>query len=171
MSANFEAKKQVVEEIKDKFSKAKTIAFVDYRGLTVAEDTALRKKFRAAGCDYKVYKNRLMARALAELGISVDPKHLEGTTAVAMGFADEVAPAKIICDTIKDTKKMSIKCGVLNGSCVAASEIEALAKLPSREELIAKLLGTLQNPAASLCRVLSAPARGLVVALNAVASK
>lgn len=171
MSANLEAKKLVVEEIKEKFSKAKTIAFVDYRGLTVAEDTALRKKFRENGCDYKVYKNRLMLKALSDLGIECSANYFEGTTAVAIGYADEVTPAKLVCDCVKDTKKMAIKFGILNGVSVEAKDIEALAKLPSKEELIAKLLGTLQGPASSLCRVLSAPARGLVVALNAVATK
>lgn len=171
MSANFEAKKQVVDEIKEKFSKAKTLAFVDYRGLTVAEDTALRKKFRAVGCDYKVYKNRLMLKALSDLGIECPANYFEGTTAVAIGYQDEVAPAKIVADAVKDTKKMVIKFGILNGVCVDANNIEALAKLPSKEELIAKLLGTLNNTASSLCRVLSAPARGLAVALNAIATK
>lgn len=171
MSANFEAKKLVVDEIKDKFSRAKTLAFVDYRGITVAEDTELRKKFRTAGCDYKVYKNRLMFKALSEMGVQVDEKNFEGTTAVAIGYTDEVAPAKIVCDTIKNINKLSIKFGILNGNAVAASEIEALAKLPSKEELLAKLLGTLNNTAASLCRVLSAPTRGLAVALNAIATK
>ena len=97
MSANLEAKKLVVEEIKEKFSKAKTIAFVDYRGITVAEDTALRKKFRQNGCDYKVYKNRLMLKALSDLGIKCPENYFEGTTAVAIGYKDEVAPAKIVC--------------------------------------------------------------------------
>lgn len=171
MSANLEAKKLLVEEIKEKFSKAKTIAFVDYRGLTVAEDTELRKKFRESGCDYKVYKNRLMLKALSDLGIECPANNLEGTTAVAIGYKDEVAPAKIVCDCVKETKKMAIKFGILNGVSVDAKNIEALAKLPSKEELIAKLLGTLNNTASSLCRVLSAPSRGLVVALNAVATK
>lgn len=171
MSANFEAKKQLVEEIKEKFSKAKTIAFVDYRGITVAEDTELRRKFRKAGCDYKVYKNRLMLRALNELGIECPASHFEGTTAVAIGYSDEVAPAKIIYNAVKDLNKMSIKFGILNGVSVEATQIEALANLPSKEELIAKLLGTLNNPASSLCRVLNAPTRGLAVALNAIATK
>ena len=171
MSANLEAKKLLVEEIKEKFSKAKTIAFVDYRGITVEEDTALRKKFRENGCDYKVYKNRLMLKALSDLGIECPAKNFEGTTAVAIGYTDEVAPAKIVCDCVKETKKMAIKFGILNGVSVDAQNIEALAKLPSKEELIAKLLGTLNNTASSLCRVLSAPSRGLVVALNAVATK
>ena len=171
MSANLEAKKLVVEEIKEKFSKAKTLAFVDYRGLTVAEDTALRKKFRESGCEYKVYKNRLMLKALSDLGIECPAKFLEGTTAVAIGYHDEVAPAKIVCSCAKETKKMVIKFGILNGVSVDAKNIEALAMLPSKEELIAKLLGTLNNTASSLCRVLSAPSRGLVVALNAIATK
>ena len=171
MSANLEAKKLVVEEIKEKFSKAKTIAFVDYRGITVAEDTALRRKFRQNGCDYKVYKNRLMLKALSALGIECPVNYLEGTTAVAIGYEDEVAAAKIVCDFINDSKKMAIKFGILNGVSVDAHNIEELAKLPSKEELIAKLLGTLNNTASSLCRVLSAPTRGLVVALNAVATK
>ena len=109
MSANLEAKKLVVEEIKEKFSKAKTLAFVDYRGLTVAEDTALRKKFRESGCEYKVYKNRLMLKALSDLGIECPANFLEGTTAVAIGYHDEVAPAKIVCSCAKETKKMVIK--------------------------------------------------------------
>lgn len=171
MSANFEAKKIVVDEIKDKFSRAKTIAFVDYRGITVSEDTALRKSFRENGCEYKVYKNRLMLKALSDLGIECPANMLEGTTAVALGYDDEVKPAKIVCDAVKSTKKITIKFGILNGVSVDAKNIEALAELPSKEELIAKLLGTLNNTASSLCRVLSAPSRGLVVALNAVATK
>ena len=171
MSANFEAKKQLVEEIKEKFSKAKTLAFVDYRGITVDEDTAMRRKFREAGCEYKVYKNRLMLKALSDLGIECSANYFEGTTAVAIGYEDEVAPAKILCDTISKTKKMAIKFGILNGVSVSASDIEALSKLPSKEELIAKLLGTLNNPITGLCRVLQAPTRGLAVALNAIATK
>lgn len=171
MSANFEAKKQLVEEIKEKFSKAKTIAFVDYRGITVEEDTAMRRQFRENGCEYKVYKNRLMFKALSDLGIECPENYLEGTTAVALGYEDEVTPAKIVTDTAQKTKKLAIKFGILNGACVSAKDIEALAKLPSKEELIAKLLGTLNNTASSLCRVLSAPTRGLAVALNAIATK
>ena len=171
MSANLEAKKLVVEEIKEKFSTAKTLAFVDYRGITVDEDTKLRKKFRENGCDYKVYKNRLMLKALSDLGIECPANYFEGTTAVAIGYEDEVAPAKIVCNFVKESKKMAIKFGILNCTSVDAQNIEALATLPSKEELIAKLLGTLNNTASSLCRVLTAPSRGLVVALNAVATK
>ena len=171
MSANFEAKKALVEEIKNKIQSAKSIAFVDYRGLTASEDTKLRKTFREAGADYKVYKNRLMIKALEQLGITGCEKFLEGTTAVAFSNADEVSAPRIIVDTIKDTKKMEIKFGILNGSVVDSKAVEALAKLPSKEVLIAQLLGMLKAPATNLARVLNAPTQGLAVALNAVAQK
>ena len=98
-------KKQLVEEIKEKFSKAKTLAFVDYRGLTVEEDTAMRRKFRENGCEYKVYKNRLMFKALSDLGIECSANYFEGTTAVAIGYEDEVAPAKIVATQFQKPKK------------------------------------------------------------------
>ena len=171
MSANREAKIALVEEIKNKIQSAKSIAFVDYRGLTAGEDTKMRKAFRDAGADYKVYKNRLMLIALNDLGITGCEKFLEGTTAVAFSNKDEVSASKVIVDTINETKKMEIKFGVLNGNVVDAKAIEALAKLPSKEILIAKLLGMLKAPATGLASVLSAPARGLAVALNAIAEK
>lgn len=171
MSANFEAKKALVEEIKEKIQSAKSIAFVDYRGLTAGEDTKMRRAFREAGADYKVYKNRLMLKALEALGISGCEKYLEGTTAVAFSMKDEVGAAKVITDTIKETKKMEIKFGILNGTVVDSKAVEALAKLPSKEVLIAQLLGMLNAPATNLARVLNAPTEGLAIALNAVANK
>ncbi|MCI5797315.1 MAG: 50S ribosomal protein L10 [Firmicutes bacterium] len=160
MSASLEAKKLLVEEIKDKIQRAKSLTFVDYRGLTVEEDTKMRAAFRNAGADYKVYKNRLLLRALEECGITGLESVLEGTSAVAFGFEDEVAPNKIIVDTIKDTQKMQIKGGVLNGQVVDVAMVEKLASIPSKEVLLAKLLFLLQSPV-----------RGLAVALNAIAEK
>ena len=160
MSASLEAKKLLVEEIKDKIQRAKSLTFVDYRGLTVEEDTKMRAAFRQAGAEYKVYKNRLLLRALEECGITGLESVLEGTSAVAFGFEDEVAPNKIIVDTIKDTQKMQIKAGVLNGKVVDVAMVETLASIPSKDVLIAKLLFLLQSPV-----------RGLAVALNAIAEK
>lgn len=171
MSANFEAKKLVVAEIKEKLEKAKSVTFVDYRGLTVEEDTKMRKEFRENGAEYKVYKNRLMLLALNELGITGAEKYLEGTSAVVFGYNDEVAQAKIVCDYVEKTKKLSIKFGLLNGQSVESKDIEALAKLPSKEVLVAKLLGTLMAPISGLARVLNAPTQGLAIALNAIATK
>ena len=140
MSASLEAKKLLVEEIKEKIKKAKSLTFVDYRGLTVEEDTKMRAAFRKAGADYKVYKNRLVLRALEECGITGLESVLEGTSAVAFGYDDEVAPNKIIMDTINDTQKMQVKGGVLNGQVIDVNMVKTLASIPSKEVLLAKLL-------------------------------
>ena len=171
MSANFEAKNLVVDEIKDKLSRAKSVTFVDYNGLTVAEDNEMRREFKKNGAEYKVYKNRLMLLALNELGIHGAENYLQGTSAVAFSYDDEVAGAKIVCENAEKTKKLTVKFGLLNGVIVGSKEIETLAKLPSKEVLIAKLLGTLNGPASALCRVLNAPTQGLAIALNAIATK
>ena len=160
MSANFEAKKVIVDEIKEKIKSAKTLTFVDYRGLTAVEDTALRAAFRKANAEYKVYKNRLLLRALEELGMTGYDAILEGTTAVAFGYEDEVSTAKILVDTIKNTKKMQLKGGILDGKQIDVAMIETLAKIPSKEVLITQLLYVLQSPV-----------RGLAIALDAIANK
>lgn len=156
MSANLEMKKELVEGIVSEFKNAKSIIFVDYRGITVSEDTAMRKEFRENGVSYKVFKNRLLARALNELGITnYDAKLLEGTTAVAYS-EDEVAGARVFCDNQKKINKMAVKFGVVNGQIMEKSEVEALAKIPSKDILIAMLLGTLNAPISALARGLKA---------------
>ncbi len=160
MSANLEAKKVLVEEIKEKINKAVSLTFVDYRGLTVEEDTKMRADLRKAGVEYKVYKNRLLLKALEELGMTGYADILEGTTAVAFGMHDEVSAPKILVDTADKTKKMQIKGGILNGARVDAKMVETLAKIPSKEVLISKLLYLLQSPV-----------RSVAIALNAIAEK
>ena len=156
MSANLELKKELVEGIKAEFKDAKSLIFVDYRGITVSEDTAMRKEFRENGVTYKVYKNRLMIRALDELGITgYDAKMFEGTTAVAFS-TDEVAPARIFCDNQKKINKMAVKFGIVNGQIMNQAQVEELAKIPSKEVLIAMLLGTLNAPVSALARALNA---------------
>lgn len=171
MSANLEAKKLIVEEIKEKISKSKSITFVDYRGLNVELDTKLRQEFKQTGGEYKVYKNRLMLRALSESGIGVDAKNFEGTTAVIFSYNDEVSAPKVLIKSIEKNKKLQVKFGVVDGKVVDAKEIEKLSKLPSKEILVAQLLSMLNAPATALANVLSAPTRGLVVALNQIATK
>ena len=160
MSANLEAKKVLVEEIKNKIQSAVSLTFVDYRGLTVEEDTKMRKQLREAGVDYKVYKNRLLLKALNELGFTGYDDVLQGTTAVAFGNKDEVSAPNILVKTIEDSKKMEIKCGMLNGQRVDAKMVEQLAKIPSKEVLISKLLYLLQSPV-----------RSVAIALKAIADK
>ena len=160
MSANLEAKKVLVEEIKNKIQNAVSLTFVDYRGLTVEEDTKMRKELREADVEYKVYKNRLLLKALEDLGYTGFGDILEGTTAVAFGMKDEVSGPSIIVKTSESIKKMQIKGGILNGNRIDVSMVEQLAKIPSKEVLISKLLYMLQSPI-----------RSVAIALNAIAEK
>ena len=156
MSANLELKKQLVEDIKSELENAKSIIFVDYRVITVSEDTALRKEFRENGVTYKVLKNRLLTRALDALGITgYDAKMFEGTTAVAYS-TDEVAPARIFCKHSKDLDKMAVKFGIVDGQIKTKEQVEELAKLPSKDVLIAMLLGMLNAPISAMARALNA---------------
>lgn len=156
MSANLNDKKQVVEEIKDRFDRAVSAVLIDYRGLTVAEVTELRNKYREAGIDYKVLKNTLINRAIEGKGIDEIKEFLEGPTAVAFSYEDEVAPAKITYDFIKSVNKMEIKCGIFNNEFTAKDDVIVLASLPSREELLAKAVGSIKSPIMNLVYTLNA---------------
>ena len=160
MSANLEVKKELVAEIKEKLSRAKCVVFVDYRGLNVEQATEMRAEFRKNNSDYKVYKNRLVLRAANELGIEGLDKFLEGTSAVAFSYEDEVSAAKIVDEIGSKTNTLAVKCGLLNGKLISSDEVKTLAKIPSREELIGKLLFIFQNPM-----------RSLAVAINEIAKK
>ncbi len=156
MSANLQLKKELVASIKSDFAEAKSIIFVDYRGITVAEDTAMRKEFRESNITYKVFKNRLLMKALEEMGISeYDKTLLEGTTAVAFG-GDEIAPSKIFVKNKKQINKMDVKFGIVNGQVCTKEQIEDLAKIPSKEVLIAMLLGMFNAPMSAFARALNA---------------
>ena len=155
MSANKENKKQLVSELVSQLKDATSIVFVDYRGLSVAEDTVMRRNFRNENVSYRVCKNTLFKLALKEIGINdYDEKMFEGTTAVVFGN-DEVAPARLFCKSQKDFNKMEVKFGIVNGKVMSKTEVEALAKIPSREALIAMLLSTLQGPISALARALN----------------
>lgn len=167
-----EKKQQIVSEFKDKLSQAQTVIFSNFSGLTVEDDTVLRRKFREANSEYKVYKNTLMAIAARELGYGDDLiKYFEGPTSVALGYDDPVAPAKVLVEFMKDHKGIELKAGIVNGKLVTVEEIKALAALPSREELVAKALGSMKAPITNLVFVLSGTLRSLVYALNAVKEK
>lgn len=159
MSANVEAKKQVVEEIKAKISNAKSIVLVNYSGLTVAEDTEFRTTFRKAGVEYKVLKNTLVRKAFNELGVTAFDADLNGPTAVAFG-ADETSSAKVVMEGIKKYNKMEAKSAYVDGAYLDAAGVKQLASIPSKEELYAKCAGALQSIIA-----------GLAIALKAVAEK
>ena len=140
-----ESKKNIVAGIKEKFEKAKTVVVVDYRGLTVAEDTELRNQLRQAGVEYEVLKNTMINIATKDMGYEDLAAHLEGQTAVAFGMTDMIAPAKILSDFAKKTKKMTIKCGICDGDFLDEAGVQALANLPSKEVLIAKIMDSMMS--------------------------
>ena len=171
MSANFEAKKVVVEAIKQKIHDAKSVVFVKFNGLTVAQDTELRREFRKNNVEYTVLKNTLIRRAFNDLGVTAFDDDLNGPTSVAFG-ADETGAAKVIVDAVKKyDDKVAIKCAYVEGNKVDEKGVKELAAMPSKEQLVAKMLGSLQAPIANFVGVLSAMPRSLVIALNAIAEK
>ncbi len=169
--ATLKAKEAEVAEIQEKLQKSQSVMFLDYRGLTVSEVTELRNKMRAAGVEYKVIKNTMMRRAAQEAGVEGLDEILEGPTAVAFGYEDPVAPAKILVDFIENAKKTQLKGGVLAGRAMSQAEIKDLASLPSKEQLLAKLMGSLNAPVTGLVMALSGIPRKLVYALNAIKEK
>lgn len=163
-----EVKKQIVLEVKEKMEKSKGIIFYDYRGLNVEEVTELRNRFREAGVEYHVIKNSMLKRAADMLEIKGLDQYLAGPTAVAFGYSDPVAPAKVLVEFVKKVKKTEIKSGVLGTKVIDLNGIQALAQLPSREQLLAQLAGTLNAPITGLARSLSGIICKLGYALNAV---
>ena len=160
-----------VAELKDLLSSSKGAVLVDYCGLTVAEDTELRSKMREAGVKYMVAKNTFIRIAAKEAGIEGLDAYLEHNTAVAFSAEDPVAPAKILNDFSKDHKALEIKAGILDGKVIALDEVKALAELPSREELLAKLVGSMQAPISGLVNVLQGTIRNFVYTLESVRQK
>ena len=156
MSKNIEMKKGVVAGIKDKFERAQSAVLVDYRGLNVAEVTDLRNQLRKAGVEYAVLKNTMINLAVKDMGLEDMKAHLEGPTAVAFGYDDAVAPAKILSEFAKKTKKITIKCGVCDGAYIDEAGVQALANTPSREVLIARIMGSMMSSVSKFVYALEA---------------
>ena len=152
--AKVEIKAPIIDEIKGYVDKASAAVLVDYRGLTVEEDTRLRKALREAGVVYKVYKNTYLKRAFEGTDFAQLNGHLEGPTAIAFGMEDATAPARIIAEFAKKAPKLEFKGGVVEGVYYDVAGTEKIALIPSREVLISKLLGSLQSPIANLARVI-----------------
>lgn len=172
--ANIRPEKQAaVASLKEQLSTAKGIVLTGYKGLTVAQDMKLRAKFREAGVSYHVVKNTMVRIAANEIGLEgLDPV-LNGTTAIAVSAEDAVAPAKVIYDFIKEnklekTEVLTIKLGVVEGKVIGVDEVKALASLPPREVLIAKVLGSMQAPISGMVNVLQGTIRNMVYVLDAI---
>lgn len=153
---NRELKENKVSEIKEKLQNSKAIVLADYQGLTVEEDTLLRKQLREAKIEYKVYKNSLTTLAAKELKIDGVDTYLEGPVAIAFSYEDETAAARILNNFAKDHKKLELKAGIINNVVYDAANITKIASIPSRDVLISKLLGSLKAPLSNLAYLLNA---------------
>jgi large subunit ribosomal protein L10 len=171
--AKVELKQPIVQEISDNIKEAQSVVVVDYRGLTVAEDTQLRKALREAGVTYKVYKNTLVSRAVEGTEYESLKQALEGPNAFAISTTDATAPARVIAKFAKTAPALEIKAGIVEGTYYDAAGMKAIASIPSREELLSRLLGSLQSPVANLARVLNQIAEkgGAGAAAEAVAAE
>lgn len=166
-----EAKKAIVEEIKENIEKSQAIVLVDYLGLDVDETSELRSKYREAGAEYKVYKNTMMRFAFKDAGYDEFLEYLTGPNAVAFGFEDPVSVAKVTNDFAKDNDKLEIKVGIVDGEIVNVEKVKQLASLSSREELVAQVLRGINSPLQGLANVLNGNIRGLAQVLGAIRDK
>lgn len=164
-------KQEVVSEIKEAIQNSKSLSIVEYRGLTVEQVSDLRAKYRAEGVNYKVYKNTMVNIALKELGYEGYEEYLTGPNGFVFSNDDMVAGPRITVDFAKANDKLKVKAGFIDGKVVDAEGVKALAKLPTREVLIAQVLGGLNAPISGFANVLQGTIRNLVYALNAVKEK
>ena len=153
--AKVELKKPIVEEIQSCIKDAKSVVVVDYRGLTVEQDTRLRKTLRESNVTYKVYKNTMINFAIQGTEFESLAPYLEGPTAIAISTEDATAPARVICKFAKEAPTLEVKAGVVEGQAYDAAGIAQVATVPSREELLAKLLGSIKSPVSNMARVLN----------------
>lgn len=153
--AKVELKQPIVDAIAEEIKDAESVVLVNYRGLTVAQDTELRKQLREAGVLYKVYKNTMMKRAFEGTVCEGLEEHLEGPSALAVSKDDATAPARILCNFAKTADKLELKGGVVEGTVYDTAGLTELAKIPSRDELLSKLLGSIQSPITNFARVIN----------------
>lgn len=153
--AKVELKKPIVEEISTSIKDAQSVVLVDYRGLTVEQDTELRKTLRENNITYKVYKNTFMNFAFKGTDFEGLAPYLEGPSAIAISTEDATAPARVLSKFAKTADKLEIKAGVVEGTVYDAAGIDQIAKVPSREELLSRLLGSMQAPIANFARVIN----------------
>lgn len=168
---NKEEKQKNVEALKDRFARAKAVVLTDFKGITVAEISDARRKFRTANVEYKVVKNTLAKRASAETPVSVARDYFEGPTGVAIGFDDPVSVVKAVLGYSKGNEKLVVKCGVIEGALVQGADLKRIASLPSRTVLLSMMAGVFSAPASKLAAGLNATVARLAYALAALKSK
>jgi len=168
MAITKQKKEEIVRDLSDKLAKQKAIVFADFTGLKVKDLSQLKKKLKLNMAEFKVAKKTLMGVAFREQKIDVDTEGLAGELALVLGYQDEVAPAKVVYEFAKTNEHIKIIGGYLNGMALSVAEVVALAKLPSREQLLANLVGSLSQPVRGLAQVLNGNLRGLVLALSEI---
>lgn len=165
---NKEEKILEMQKLSERVKKAQVMLFADYRGLKVSEVTELRSKLREGDAAFKVVKNRLFKRVLKEQGLEALDKYFTGPTALATSEVDPITPAKMLVDFAKTHERLELKGGYLEGRDLSYADIQALARMPSREELLSRMLGSINSPATNMAGVLAAVPRKLLYALNAI---
>jgi len=169
MAISKDQKQEIVKDLNEKIGKAKSVVFTKYHGVSANDINDLRTKFRDAGNDYIVAKKTLMDIAFAESKIEgVKAREMDGEVAAIFGYEDEVAPAKIMDDFIKDHKEIEVLGGVLENKFISATKVRELAQLPSKLELYAKVVGSIKAPISGFVNVLAGNLRGLVTALKQI---
>lgn len=162
---------ELVKKTKEMLDASEGFILTEYRGLTVSELTELRKKLREDGCEYKVIKNTLLRIALKELGYPDFDSYLTGPTAVAFAKEDVIKLAKDLVEFSKEKEKLVVKAGFVEGQVLSSEDVKKISQLPTKEELLAKLLGSLKSPLYGLASVVVAPIRGLAIALSEIAKQ
>lgn len=162
---------EITTAIAERVRQSPCLVFVDYRGMTVKEATKLRRRCREAGVHYQVIKNRLIKRALAESALAPPEAVLQGPTAVALALKEPTAPARVLAEFKKESEHLAVKGGYLGKTWLDPQAVEALAKIPSREVMLARLSGSLKSPIVRVAWALRAPVAKLAMALKAVAAR
>jgi len=168
MALTKEQKKKIIEDLKEKIARQKAMVFAGIEGVKVKDLSNLRRNLKAQNCEIKVAKKTLLELALKEKGIAVGLKSLEGEVALVLGYKDEILPAKITYEFSREKANLKILGGFIENKFKEAEEIIILAKLPSREELLAKLVGSISSPISGLANVLQGNIKGLIYALSAI---
>lgn len=169
MAITKKKKEELIDVFAERLEKSKAAVFTDYKGLTVEEINEVRSKLRDQGIEFKVIKNTLFGLAVKKAKLDVDPKELANhPVAVAFGYDDEVAPAKVVFNFAKDHEQLEIIGGILEGKSIDAQSVKSLAQMPSREELIAKMIGSMNAPVSNFVGVMHANLRNVVGVLNAI---
>lgn len=166
-----EQKKQIIEDLTDKFKSFKSLVFTDYKGLTVKDASELKRLCKKQGAEYLVAKKTLITKALESAGLKdVNVKNLQGNIALVIGFEDEIAPAKVAGKFAKDHKSLKMLGGIMESKFIDLAQVEVLSKIPSKVELLARLVGGINAPVSGFVNVLAGNLRGLVRVLDAIKS-